>query len=170
MSEAQLVIGRIAERILVLRSQRVIGDSELASLYGVETRALLQAVRRNARRFPSDFVFFMTKQEFASLRSQFVISRWGGRRSLPAVFTEHGAVMAASVLNSDRAIDVSVYVVRAFVHLRHAVAAHAAIADRIGELERKLGTHDAAIRDILEALRGLAAPPSEGRKKRIGFV
>ena len=168
---------RIATRIVTLRGQRVILDADLASLYGVETRVMLQAVRRNFERFPPDFMFELSNQDVASLRSQFVISKptgRGGRRYAPYAFTEHGAIMVATVLNSPRAIEVSVYVVRAFVELRETLAANNQLAKRLDELEarleRKIGAHDQAIGEILDAIRRLMAPPEPPRRRGIGFV
>lgn len=163
-------IERIAGKIVVLRNCKVILDSDLAGLYGVETRVLSQAVRRNAARFPLDFVFSLTKQEVAILRSQIVISSWGGRRSAPRAFTEHGAIMAATVLNSPRAIEMSLYVVRAFVQLREALAANKAVGKRLDELEQKFGSHDHAITELFTALRRLMQPSDPPRRRRIGFV
>lgn len=131
-------------------------------------------MRRNAERFPEDFVFQTSPAEFASLKSQFATSNWGGTRKLPLAFTEHGAIMAAMVLNSPRATEVSVYVVRAFVQLRDTLLTHKELAKRLDELEsrleRKLATHDQAIAGILEAIRQLMAPPEPAKKRRIGFV
>ena len=131
-------------------------------------------MRRNAERFPEDFVFQTSPAEFASLKSQFATSSWGGTRKLPLAFTEHGAIMAAMVLNSPRATEVSVYVVRAFVQLRDALLTHKELAKRLDELEsrleRKLATHNQAITGILEAIRQLMAPSETGKKRRIGFV
>ena len=119
MSGARLLpLEAITQRILVLREQKVLIDSDLAALYGVETRRLNEQVRRNKARFPQDFIFELTAKEFTNLKSQFATSSWGGRRKLPLAFTEHGAIMAANVLNTPRAVEVSVYVVRAFVKLR----------------------------------------------------
>ena len=153
----------------MIRGQRVIVDVDLAALYGVPTRRLNEQVRRNAARFPLDFCFVLTRQEVAFLKSQFATSSWGGKRKPPMVFTEHGAVMAASVLNSPRAVQVSVYVVRAFMALREALATHKEIGRRVDERERKVGTHDRAITQILQAIRELAAPAQPARR-RIGFV
>ncbi|HMG58899.1 MAG TPA: ORF6N domain-containing protein [Burkholderiales bacterium] len=142
---------------------------------------LNEQVRRNLERFPSDFMFQLTNQEVAILRSQFATSSsdarrlaWGGRRHTPYAFTEHGALMAAMVLNSPRATEVSVYVVRAFVELRDTLVAHKELAKRLDELEsrleRKLTTHDHAIAGILDAIRQLMVPPEPTKKRRIGFV
>ena len=149
-------------------------DSDLAALYGVQTRRLNEQVRRNTERFPEDFVFQISPAEFAGLKSQLATSSWGGTRKLPLAFTEHGAIMAAMVLNSPRATEVSVYVVRAFVQLRDTLFTHKELAKRLEELElhleRKLAAHDQAISGILEAIRQLMAPPEPAKKRRIGFV
>lgn len=168
-----VAIEAITSRILVIRGQKIMLDADLAALYGVETRRLNEQVRRNAERFPEDFVFTLTAAEFANLKSQFATSSWGGRRKLPRAFTEHGAIMAAMVLNSARATEVSVYVVRAFVQLRDALIAHKELAKRLDQLEArieaKLSTHDQAITGILGAIRELMTPP-ERKKRPIGFV
>lgn len=160
----------IASRIFVVRGKRVMLDSDLSALYGVEVRRLNEQVRRNVGRFPPDFAFVVSDQELGILKSQIATSSWGGKRKLPWAFTEHGALMAATLLRSTRAIEVSVYVVRAFVQLREAMAAHKEIAKRVDELERKVGTHDGAIREILQAIRSLAAAPENRGRERIGFV
>ena len=156
-------------------------DADLAALYGVSAKRLNEQVRRNLERFPADFVFRLTNQELAILRSQFATSSsdarrlaWGGRRYAPHAFTEHGAIMAAMVLNSPRATEVSVYVVRAFVQLRDTLVAHKELAKRLDELdariERKLVTHDQTIAGILDAIRALMAPPESAKRRRIGFM
>ena len=149
-------------------------DADLTALYGVQTRRLNEQVRRNTERFPKDFVFQVTPAEFVHLKSQFATSSWGGRRKLPLAFTEHGAIMAAMVLNSPRATEISVYVVRAFVQLRDTLIAHKELAQRLDELEarieHKLSSHDQAIAGILDAIRQLMAPPEPRKKRPIGFV
>jgi hypothetical protein len=162
---------RIADRICTLRGARVILDADLARLYGVETRRLNEQVRRNLARFPREFMFQLTIQEVADLMSQIAISKpgRGGTRKLPLAFTEHGAIMAATVLNSRRAIEVSVFVIRAFVQMRVQLAASKLLGKRLDELERRVGTHDRAIGEILSAIRQLTSPPSPPRR-RIGFV
>ena len=169
-----LAIEAIASRIVTLRGERVLLDSDLATLYGVETRRLNEQVRRNRRRFPADFIFRLTREELENLMSQFATSRWGGRRKLPYAFTEHGAIQAATILNTRRAVEVSVYVVRAFVQLRGVLAANRELTKRLEELEarieRKLDTHDRVIADILNAIRQLMAPPEPKPKRRIGFI
>ena len=135
-------------RILILRHQKVILDTALAELYSVPVKRLNEQIKRNRQRFPADFMFHLTPRENKCLRSQFATSKIGrgGRRSLPYAFTEHGAIMAATVLNSEQAVEMSVYVVRAFVRLRAALAANRELAGRIEELEKHLETHDGAIR------------------------
>jgi hypothetical protein len=160
----------VASRILFLRHQRIILDADLAELYGVPVRQLNQQVKRNSERFPSDFVFQVTAKESQILRSQTVISRGehGGRRYLPHAFTEHGAIMAATVLNSVRAIQMSVFVVRAFVRLREMLAANRQLAAKIDELENRLEIHDGAIQELFQAIKALMLPPKTPRRK-IGF-
>lgn len=159
----------IQSRILMIRGQKVLLDADLAELYGVETRLLVQAAKRHPGRFPADFMFRITAQEFKSLRSQFVTSRgWGGRRYPPFAFTEHGAIMAASVLNSPRAVEMSLFVVRAFVRLREVLGTNKELAVKIAELERRLETHDTAIRGVLAAIKQLMQPAIRPQRK-IGF-
>lgn len=162
---------RVESKILPIRGHRVILDSDLAELYGVEVRSLIQQVKRNARRFPPDFVMQLTAEEASNLRSQNVISSsgHGGRRSLPYAFTEHGAIMAASVLTSGRAVEMSIFVVRAFVRMREALAANRQVLSKLAELERRVESHDANIQELIEAIRELMEPlPASGR--RIGFA
>jgi hypothetical protein len=160
----------VESRILFLRHQRVILDSDLAELYGVPVRQLNQQVKRNRNRFPTDFTFQLTAEEDESLRSQIVISKKGrgGRRYPPYAFTEHGAIMAATVLNSRRAIEMSVFVVRAFVRMREVLAKNRQLAAKINELDRRLETHDTAIQDIIEAIKELMVPEPPS-KRGIGF-
>ncbi|OGP49966.1 MAG: DNA-binding protein [Deltaproteobacteria bacterium RBG_13_43_22] len=161
---------RIEEVILLIRGQKVILDYDLAEIYGIETRRLNEQVRRNVDRFPPDFMFQLTTEEFENLKSHFAISSltWGGRRKLPLAFTEHGAIMAASVLNSKRAVEMSVFVVRAFIRLRSLLATHKELALKLTELENKLTLHDKQIVAIVEAIRKLMAPPVKPKRK-IGF-
>jgi len=161
----------IESRITILRHQKVILDTALAELYDVPVKRLNEQAKRNRKRFPADFMFQLTAQENKRLRSQFAtsnISR-GGRRSLPYAFTEHGAVMAATVLNSEQAVEMSVFVVRAFVRLRQVLAANRQFADKIKELEEHLETHDSTIQEILDAIRKLMNP-SHRRRSKIGFA
>jgi hypothetical protein len=160
----------IARKIYLIRSIKVMLDSDLAELYGVETRSLIQAVKRNIERFPSDFMLQLTKEEFDSLRSQIVISKGkGGRRYLPYVFSEQGVAMLSSVLKSKRAIEVNVAIMRAFVKLRETLATHKELSRKLSDLERKMGNHDEQIQAIFEAIRQLMAPP-DTRTKKIGFT
>jgi hypothetical protein len=159
----------LAGRIVVIRRQRVLLDSDLAALYEVETRRLNEQIKRNMGRFPVDFMFQLTSDEFANLKSQFATSSWGGRRKLPLAFTEHGAIMAASVLNSDRAVEMSVYVVRAFVQLRAVLLDHKALADKLAALERRVSHHDNSLTEVIDAIRALMAQP-EPANRPIGFT
>ena len=171
MNKTALVLAkRVGSKILVLRNQKVILDGDLAALYDVPVRQLNQQVKRNADRFPADFLFPVTAAEYENLRSQNVISspKHGGRRYLPHAFTEHGAIMAATVLNSKRAIEMSIFVVRAFVQMRQTMAVNQHVVSKLAELEARLDSHDAEIQDLVEAIRELIAPlPANNR--RIGF-
>ncbi len=160
----------VESRILLLRHQRVILDVDIAELYGVPVKVLNQQIKRNQKRFPLDFVFQLSAKEYTALRSQFVTSKEtrGGRRYLPYAFTEHGAIMAATVLNSERAVEMSVFVVRAFVRLREMLANNRKLAGKIDELENRLDTHDSTIQDLIEAIKELMRPEDPPRK-RIGF-
>ena len=141
----------------------------MAQLYEVETRVFNQAVKRNLKRFPSDFMFQLTKLEFENLISQSVTSSWGGRRKLPLAFTEHGAIMAASVLNSERAVQMSVYVVRAFVQLRALMVDHKVLADKLDALERRVSHHDNSLVALIDAIRALTEQPKPANRP-IGFT
>lgn len=165
-------VDSITRSILLLRGQRVILDADLAVLYGVSTKALNQAVKRNAERFPDDFVFRLSRDETRVLnRSQIVTSPQKHRnpRFPPFAFTEHGAIMAASVLSSPPAITMSVYVVRAFVRLRELLASNDELADRVNELEGRLEHHDEVITTILSAIRELIDSPTP-KRRGIGFT
>ena len=168
-SKAALLPHELAGRILVIRGQRVLLDADLARLYEVETKRFNEQIRRNPARFPPDFMFSLTPQEFAGLRSQIATSNRGGRRYLPMVFTEHGAIMAASVLNSERAIEMSVFVVRAFVQLREVLVRDHALADKLVALEKRVTQHDQSLSDLIEAIRALMAQP-KGANRPIGFT
>src|SRR6266550_4843729 len=163
----------ISRAILVLRGHRVLLDEALAELYGLTTKRFNEQVRRNAARFPADFMFQLTVEEREALRSQNATSKTtltgrGGRRYLPYAFTEHGAIMAATILNSKRAIEMSIFVVRAFVRMREALAANQQVVAKLTELECRLESHDADIQDLVEAIRELMAPPPPNGR-RIGF-
>jgi phage regulator Rha-like protein len=161
----------VESRILILRRQRVILDSDLAELYGVSVGRLNEQVKRNQQRFPSDFMFQLNSKEDQILRSQIATSsqKHGGRRYPPYAFTEHGAIMAATVLNSKQAIEMSVFVVRAFVRMRELLAKNRQLAAKINELDRRLETHDSAIQDLIEAIKELMVPEESPRRK-IGFL
>jgi hypothetical protein len=161
---------RVDQLIFVVRGQRVILDSDLARLYGVTTARLNEQVKRNLDRFPLDFMFHLTKEEWESLISQVATSKSGrgGRRKLPSAFTEHGAVMAANVLNSPVAVRASIAVVRAFVRLRQLLVSHEGLARKLDALEKKFEKHDAQFRVVFDAIRQLMAPPPTTRR-RIGF-
>ncbi|MGI8838433.1 MAG: ORF6N domain-containing protein [Pyrinomonadaceae bacterium] len=164
---ATIPIERIEQAIFLIRGERVMLDSDLAKLYGVTTARLNQQVRRNGERFPDDFMFELTKEEYESLMLQFATSKGGrgGRRKLPLVFTEHGAIMAANVLNSKRAVKTSVQVVRAFVRLRRMLVSNAELARKLEELEKK---YDAQFKVVFDAIRQLMTPP-EAKRRQIGF-
>ena len=157
---------RIERRIFLLRGQKVMLSGDLAQLYDVEVRALVQAVKRNLDRFPADFMFQLNDQEFRSLKSQIVTSSWGGlRRAAPYALTEQGVAMLSSVLRSKRAIRVNIEIMRAFVRLRQMLASHADLARKLNTLERK---YDAQFKVVFDAIRELMKPP-EPRQRRIGF-
>jgi hypothetical protein len=159
----------IEAKIRVIRGHRVMLDSDLAAIYGVSTAALNQALKRNLKRFPSDFAFRLTRDEFATLISQIVTSKRGGRRKLPWVFTEHGAIMLASVLKSGRAVEMSVFVVRAFVRMREMLMSNRQLAAKLDELEKRVSGHDDVIGELVAALRKLLAPGSSEPPREIGF-
>jgi hypothetical protein len=166
-------VEQLDRAIIEVRGKRVILSHDLAAAYGVTTKRLNEQVKRNARRFPPDFAFELADEEWAALRSQFATSNTrpgrGGRRYRPYAFTEHGAVMAASVLNSDRAVEVSVFVVRAFVRMSQVLATHRQLALKLAELESKVAVHDQSIQSLLAAIRSLIAQPAP-KRRRIGFV
>jgi len=162
-------VKHIENRILLLRGQRVMLDSDLAELYGVPTFRLNEQVKRNRERFPADFMFQLTFKEFRALISQFAISKGrGGRRKSPYAFTEHGAIMAANVLNSPRAVEMSVLVVRAFVRLREMLASNRELARKLEELEQRIAGHDEDIKALVIAIRNLMSPQAK-TPKQIGF-
>jgi hypothetical protein len=187
--KADLVPDSLEPLILVIRNQRVILDADLARLYGVSTKRFNEAFKRNQQRFPDDFSFQLTITEFNNLRSQLatsslqhiestevlpkrsqiVTTSHGGRRFRPWAFTEHGAVMAANILHSERAIRMSVFVVRAFVRLREHIAANRTILKRLAEIDKTLLEHDTALFDLYEKLQPLLQPLPDSPKRRIGF-
>ncbi len=160
---------QVESRIFILRHRRVILDADLAKVYGVPVKRLNEQVKRNQARFPADFTFQLTSQERDALRSQIATSNSkGGRRYLPYAFTEHGAIMAATVLNSRRAVEMSVLVVRAFVRLREMLATNRRLAEKIYELEGRVGTHDSVIRELIKSIKAMMLIRRSARK-RIGF-
>ena len=157
---------RIERSILLIRGLKVMLSTDLAELYQVEPRVLVQAVKRNMARFPQDFMFQLTEEEFSNLKSQIVISSWGGRRrAMPYAFTEQGVAMLSSVLRSKRAINVNIEIMRAFVRLRRILASHAELARKLDALEKK---YDAQFKVVFDAIRQLMAPP-EPKRRPIGF-
>ena len=166
----QRKIANVEGAIHLIRGQRVMLDSDLGAIYGVTTKRLNEQLRRNRSRFPSDFAFQLTAEEFTNLKSQIATSSFhGGRRYRPWVFTEHGALMLASVLNSEIAVQASVRVVRAFVRLREMVAANAQLAVKLEELERRFDSHDDAIANLFATLKQLLEPPEAPKRREIGF-
>ena len=157
----------IEQRILLIRGQKVMLSTDLAELYQVEPRVLVQAVKRNIARFPQDFMFQLTEEEFSNLKSQIVISSWGGlRRARPYAFTEQGVAMLSSVLNSERAVKVNIEIMRAFVRLRQILASNKELAKSLDELEKK---YDAQFKVVFDAIRQLMTPP-ESKRRHIGFL
>jgi hypothetical protein len=165
---ALIPLEQIEQKILLIRGQKVMLDSELARLYGVDTRALNQAVRRNHDRFPGDFMFQLTRSEFANLKFQFGTSSWGGTRKLPRAFTEQGVAMLSSVLRSKRAARVNIAIMRAFVKLRELVSAHKELAGKLAELEHRVASHDGHITSLFDAIRQLMKSQTS-KPRRIGF-
>ncbi len=162
-----LPVERILKSILVIRGEKVILDADLAGLYGVETGALVRAMKRNIERFPPDSMFQLSDEEWENLRCQFGISSsWGGRRTAPFAFTEQGVAMLSSVLRSERAIAVNIQIVRAFVQLKRMLATHADLAKKIESLEKK---YDSQFRAVFDAIRELMAPQENLKKQPIGF-
>lgn len=161
----------IGQQILLIRGAKVMLDSDMAELYGVTTKRLNEQAKRNLDRFPADFMFQLADDEHAALRSQIATSKTGrgGRRYAPYVFTEHGAIMAATILNSPKAIEMSVFVVRAFIRLREVLSTHKELAAKLEALERKIGGHDRAIAGLIDAIRQLMAAPTQS-KRPIGFI
>ena len=163
-------VDSIEPLILAIRGQKVILDSDLAALYGVPTKRLNEQVRRNRERFPPDFRFALTAQEKAEVVANCDhLQQLKFSPKLPTAFTEHGTIMAANLLNSPRAVEVSVYVVRAFVKLRALALTHKELAGKLAELEKKVGAHDESIHLLVRAIRELMTPPASPRRGRIGF-
>lgn len=166
----------VERKIYIVRGHKVMLDSDLAKLYGVPTKRLKEQVKRNIRRFPEDFMFELTLQEIEILRSQIATSSWGGERYLPYVFTEQGVAMLSSVLNSERAIEVNIAIMRAFVRLREILLTHKDLAAKVAALELKYKNHDMRFSEydkhitaIFEAIKKLMAPPPEKPRRIIGF-
>ncbi len=181
--QALILVVQIEPRILVIRGQRVILDADLAELYGTTTKRLNEQVKRNLDRFPADFMFQITVEEARAMRSQFVTASeplqpmrsqiaTASKRNIryqPNAFTEHGALMAATILSTPRAIDVSVYVIRAFVRLREMLSTHKELAHKLADLEQRVSSHDEAIQSLVAAIRRLMQPLPPSPSRRIGF-
>ena len=164
---------RILKIIMVIRGKNVILDADLAKLYGVETRRLNEQVRRNIEKFPDDFMFQLTKEEFENLKSQIATSSsgWGGRRKLPFVFTEHGALQAANVLNSSQASKMSVFIVRTFVRLREMALTNEKLSRKVDQLEKRVSDHDEILIELVREIRKLIdTPKPKGKTRSIGFI
>ena len=159
-------VSRIENAIFMIRDEKVMLDEDLAAIYGVETRALVQAVKRNIDRFPDDFMFQLTMDEFKNLKSQIVTSSWGGRRKPPYAFTEQGVAMLSSVLRSKRAVLVNVEIMRTFVKLRRILATHDELARKLASLERK---YDKQFKLVFDAIREIMAPKDPPKRRQIGF-
>ena len=165
-SHSSAMAAALEGRILFIRGHRVMLDGDLALPYGVSTKRLNEQVRRNPRRFPPDFAFHLNSRETRNLRSQIATSSWGGRRNFPCAFTEHGAVMLASVLSSPTAIQASLEVVRAFIRLRELLGKHASLTRRLDELESR---YDGQFKVVFDAIRGLMTSPDDPPPRRVGF-
>jgi len=164
--KALIPVEMIEKKILLIRGEKVMLDADIAELYGVETKMLVRAVKRNIDRFPADFMIQLNREEFENLRFQFgTSSRWGGRRYLPYAFTEQGVAMLSSILSSKRAVQVNIAIMRAFVKLREMLATHKDLARKLNEMEKK---YDAQFRVVFDAIRQLMIPPSP-KKRKIGF-
>lgn len=164
-------IDLIQRHLFRVRGRLIMLDSDLAEIYGVTTKALNQAVTRNAARFPEDFAFVVEGEDLVRLKSQIVTSKTGrgGTRKPPRAFTEHGALMASTILRTERAVTMSVFVIRAFVQMRDALSANEAILKRLAEIDNGLLLHDSALRDIYQKLMPMLAPPADPPRPRIGF-
>jgi phage regulator Rha-like protein len=163
-------IESIVNKIIFLRSEKVLLDKDLAELYGVETKQLKRAVRRNIHRFPPDFMFELTKEEYDSLRYQFgTLKRGEHSKYLPMAFTEHGALMAANILKSKTAVSMSIYVVRAFIRMREELTSRRDLEERLDQIEKILLVHDTELKELFEKIRPLLLPPPEKPRKKIGF-
>jgi len=171
MAEKSIIIPseKIVSKIYIIRNKKVMLDKDLAELYGVEKRVLNQAVKRNNKRFPADFMFELDKKEVQNLKSQIVTSSWGGARKGFFAFTEQGVAMLASVLNSDRAINVNIQIIRTFVKIRELLATNESLQRKIMELENKYGSHDEKIKKIFATINLLILEEKSKPKKEIGF-
>ncbi len=169
--KALVPIETIEQKILLIRGQKVLLDRDLAELYGVSTRDLNKAVSRNLTRFPDDFMIQLSKNEFENLKFHFGTSSWGGTRKLPKAFTEQGIAMLSSILNSERAIQVNIAIIRVFVKLREILSSHKELAQKLSQLERKIENHDEEIKVIFDAIRKLMVQPEpEPKHRKIGFL
>jgi len=169
-TKAMIPVGKIEQRIFLIRGEKVIIDADLAEFYGVSTKRLNEQIKRNRDRFPEDFLFQLTPEEKTEVVANCDhLSNLKYSKALPNAFTEHGAIMAATVVNSARAIEVSVFIVRAFVRLRRAIAEHKELAQKIAQLERRLANHDENIIIIMRAIEQLMNPELPPQKRRIGF-
>ena len=167
MDKQIIPIERIADKIVLIRGKPVMLDRDLAKLYIVETKQLKRAVRRNVDRFPEDFMFELTKDEFQNLRSHFDTSRWGGARYTPMVFTEQGVAMLSSVLKSDRAVKVNIAIMRTFVQLRQMLASNVELRRKLDEMEKN---YDEQFKVVFTAIKRLMEPPPPKPKRKIGFI
>jgi len=167
---AVITPSRIAQRIYVLRGQKVMFDSDLAVLYGVLTKNLNKAVQRNKERFPENFMFQLTSQEVTNLRFQIGTSSYGGRRYLPYVFTEHGVAMLSSVLHSKKAVQINIMIIRAFVQLRELLASNKELAARMEKLEAGHKRHGSILQLLVEEIKALKTPPPLPKKRQIGYI
>ena len=164
---------RILKIIMLVRGEKVILDSDLAKLYGIETRRLNEQIRRNIDKFPNDFMFQLTKDEFENLKSQIATSSsgWGGRRKLPFVFTEHGVLQAANVLNSSQANKMSVFIVRTFIRLREMALTNEKLSRKVDQLEKRVSDHDEILIELVREIRKLIdTPKPKGKRRSIGFI
>lgn len=159
----------VATKILIIRGKKVMLDRDLAELYGVATNQLVRQVKRNLKRFPGDFMYQLTRQEVINLKCQFGTSSWGGTRKLPYVFTEQGVAMLSGLLSSDRAIQVNIVIMRAFIKFREILLTHKEFVQKLEELERKYQLHEADIQVIFEAIKKLIEPQPVQEKPKIGF-
>jgi hypothetical protein len=166
MKERELSAELVATKIIFVRGKKVILDRDLAEMYGVKTKELNQAVQRNLKRFPNDFMYQLTREEVANLKSQIVTSSWGGTRKPPRVFTEQGVAMLSGLLNSNRAIQVNIAIMRAFVKLRELLLTHKELSQKLEELERKYQLHETDIQAIFEVIKKLLEPPPEPPRPR----